>query len=76
MQNPSQPANLTETEIECLYLAAEGRRVDRISDILSLNSKHAEELLASAELKLGARNRLHAISIALSRGILRDRTGY
>jgi DNA-binding HTH domain-containing proteins len=76
MHNPSQPSNLTETEIECLYLAAEGRRGDAIGDVLSLNGKNAEELLASAELKLGARNRLHAISIALSRGILRDRTGY
>ncbi|MCL6708704.1 LuxR C-terminal-related transcriptional regulator [Pseudomonas sp. R2.Fl] len=67
--------NLTEMETECLYLVAEGRQGDEIGAVLSLDRKHTEDLLTSAAAKLGARNRLHAVSIALSRGILQDRNG-
>lgn len=78
MQNSSEALSawqydLTEDEIECLYLAAEGREAVEIGVFLSLDRTHAEDLLFSAQAKLGAKNRLHAVSLALTRGILTDR---
>ncbi len=59
---------LTLTEKACLLMIAEGRTPSEISAFLSLPELDVESLLAAAEKKLGANNRLHAVSIALLKG--------
>lgn len=61
-------AALTDTEVKCLTMVAEGKRVLDICNLLLLPEKEVEALLASAEAKLGARNRLHAVSMAMLTG--------
>jgi len=61
---------LTRMEIDCLKLAANGHRPSHIGQVLNVNENDIEVLLYGAERKLGARNRLHAIGIAVSQGLI------
>ncbi len=61
---------LTGSEIACLKLAANGFRAVEIGGKLNFDEKEVETLLSGAERKLGARNRLHAIGIAVSQGLI------
>ena len=61
---------LTSMEIDCLKLAANGHRSTHIGQELSVSEKEIEIILYCAERKLGARNRLHAIGIAVSQGLI------
>lgn len=61
-------AALTDAEMKCLTMVAEGKRVLDICNLLLLPETEVESLLASAEAKLGARNRLHAVSMAMLTG--------
>jgi LuxR family quorum-sensing transcriptional regulator LasR len=61
---------LTSMEIDCLKLAANGHRSGHIGQVLNVNETEIEILLSCAERKLGARNRLHAIGIAVSQGLI------
>jgi len=64
------PCDLSLTEKNCLQLVAEGRSVREVGDDLALSMADVEALLSVAEGKLGARNRLHAISVALRKGAI------
>jgi DNA-binding CsgD family transcriptional regulator len=57
-------------EIACLKQAANGLRAIEIGGKLDCDEKEVEILLSGAERKLGARNRLHAIGIAVSQGLI------
>jgi len=61
---------LTRMEIACLKLAANGFRSTEIGSELNTTDNEIEIQLSSAERKLGARNRLHAIGIAVSQGLI------
>jgi DNA-binding CsgD family transcriptional regulator len=61
---------LTRMEVACLRLAANGLRPLEIGSELNVTDKEIEDFLSSAERKLGARNRLHAIGIAVSQGLI------
>jgi DNA-binding CsgD family transcriptional regulator len=61
---------LTSMEIDCLKLAANGHRATQISRQLSVSEQDIEILLYCAERKLGAMNRLHAIGLAVSQGLI------
>jgi len=61
---------LTRMEVDCLRLAANGHRPGHISHVLNVSEKEADILLYCAEHKLGAKNRLHAIGIAVSQGLI------
>lgn len=61
---------LTRMEITCLKLAANGLRPVEIGNELNTTDEEIENHLTSAESKLGARNRLHAIGVAVSQGLI------
>lgn len=61
---------LTRSEKTCLSLVAEGMKSSAMCDLLELSAKEIEVLLFCAQRKLGADNLLHAVSIAMSRGII------
>lgn len=66
---PSGPKTaLTDAEVKCLTMVAEGKRPLDICNLLLLSEIEVEGLLSSAENKLGARNRLHAVSMAMLMG--------
>ena len=62
--------DLTHEEIACLKLVANGYRPGEIGSELKANEAEVDTILDSAERKLGARNRLHAIGIAVSQGLI------
>ncbi|MBL0370481.1 helix-turn-helix transcriptional regulator [Rhizobium sp. KVB221] len=61
---------LSRLELDCLKLAANGHRTNQIGSELNASEKEVEILLYCAERKLGAKNRLHAIGIAVSQGLI------
>ncbi len=62
------PSVLTNREKDILQLIADGHRVEDIGVTLSLSEAEIERLLKEAEQKLGASNRLHAVTIAVLHG--------
>lgn len=66
---PSGPRTaLTDAEVKCLTMLAEGKRPLDICNLLVLPETEVEGMLTSAERKLGASNRLHAVSMAILMG--------
>lgn len=61
---------LSRREIEVLMLAARGADSVEIADELTLSPATVKTHLRNAYKKLGARNRAHAVAIALQRGYL------
>ena len=59
---------LTSQEKDVLQMIAEGHVHEDISQTLSLSETEIEHLLEAAEEKLGAKNRLHAVTIAVLNG--------
>jgi len=59
---------LTSQEKDVLQLIAEGHSHEDISRTLTISEDEIEQLLGSAEEKLGAKNRLHAVTIAVLNG--------
>ncbi|GEO85326.1 hypothetical protein GCM10007920_07500 [Ciceribacter naphthalenivorans] len=59
---------LTEAEVKCLTMVAEGKRPLDICSLLLLSEIEVDSTLDSAERKLGARNRFHAVSVAMLMG--------
>lgn len=64
---PASPV-LSSCEKDILQMIAEGHRVDDIVATLGLSESDVEALLKTAEEKLGAQNRLHAVTIAVLNG--------
>jgi DNA-binding CsgD family transcriptional regulator len=62
--------DLSPSEKICLLMIAEGRPLSDIGVSLGLPDLAVEHLLSDTEKKLGAHNRLHAISLAMLRGHL------
>jgi LuxR family transcriptional regulator len=63
---------LTRRELECLTWAARGKTTSEIADLLHLSAETVEFHLSNAMVKLGARNRPHAVAIACVRGVIRE----
>lgn len=61
-------ADLSPPEKNCLQLIAEGHSLREIGLRLTLPTQDVEGLVMAAEVKLGASNRLHAISLAMLQG--------
>ena len=61
---------LTRMELIGLTLAANGYRIQEIGMRLNVSEREVETLLFCAERKLGARNRMHAITIAAGQGLI------
>lgn len=62
--------NLTEREKRYLSFVAVGKTAPDIAAIVGLPENEINGTLAEAQRKLGARNRLHAVSMALQHGLL------
>lgn len=67
------PPRLTPREIECLRLLAGGESTKRVAHRLAISIKTAQHHVANARKKLGARNSVHAVALAVAQGILGGR---
>lgn len=63
-------STLTSREIECLRLAALGRTVAETGEALGITSRTVEFHLKNVTEKLDATNKIHAVAIAVSRGLV------
>ena len=63
-------AMLSPREIEVLTWVARGKSAREIGRLLAISKRTADEHAGAAVRKLGARNRTHAVAIALSRGLI------
>ncbi len=64
---PPSP-KLTSREKDILQLIADGHRLEEIGLTLELPEPEIEQLMKTVEEKLGASNRLHAVTIAVLHG--------
>jgi two-component system response regulator DesR len=62
--------DLSRLELIGLTLVANGLPVPEIASRLSMSEADVEHILIEAERKLGASNRLHAITIAVKGGLI------
>ena len=62
--------DLTRLELIGLTLVANGLSVSEIASRLSVSEADVEQTLLESERKLGAGNRLHAITIAIQQGLI------
>lgn len=64
------PAGLTEREIDCIRLAANGHSDKAIANRLGIAASTAHEFIEKAKLRLHARTRAQMIALAVSFGII------
>lgn len=62
--------DLTRLELIGLTLVANGLDASEIASRLSASEAGIEQILLGAQRKLGASNRLHAITIAIQQGLI------
>lgn len=62
--------SLDRYELQALRLFARGRTADEIAVALNVRKGTAVYYLRVATRKLGARNRVHAVAIAVHRGLI------
>lgn len=68
--NTDNAYDLTRLELISLTLAANGFLEGEIATRLSVGEKDIEAALLDAVQKLGARNRLHAVAMAIREGLI------
>jgi len=61
---------LDPNELDALKLFANGRTADEIATALNVSKSMAQHYLRVAARKLGARNRVHAVAIAVRMGLV------
>ena len=62
---------LDENELKALRLFANGRTADEMAIALDMSKSAAQYYLRVAARKLGARNRVHAVAIAVELGLVK-----
>jgi DNA-binding CsgD family transcriptional regulator len=62
---------LHENELEALRLFANGKTPDEMAMALGLRKSVVQHCLRVAARKLGARNRVHAVAIAVKNGLVK-----
>ena len=62
---------LDDEELEALRLFANGRTADEMAMALGVSKSVAQHHLRVAARKLGARNRVHAVALAVSMGLIK-----
>jgi DNA-binding CsgD family transcriptional regulator len=67
----SPTEKLTSREIEIITWAARGKTYGEISVLLSISKDTAKDHMEHARSKLKAKNKTHAIAIALSSGLIK-----
>ena len=68
--NTTNAFDLTRMELIGLTLAANGLAASEIASRLSASEAEIEVALHDAAQKLGARNRVHAVTIAIRKGLI------
>ncbi len=63
--------SLDELEVEALRLFASGKTADEMAVALGTSKSMATHYLRVAARKLGARNRVHAVAIAVHKGLIK-----
>ena len=63
-------ARLSEQELAVLRQVALGRQTDEIAEVLFLSPHTIRSHVKNGMKKLGARNRTHAVAMALARGLI------
>lgn len=63
---------LAPIELACLADLAQGRSIRETCSRLSIDEEQWQNALDGAEMKLGARNRLHTVILALRLGLIED----
>ncbi len=66
---------LDKNEFEALKLFANGQSVPEIAALLGISESTANHHLRIAARKLGARNRVHAVAVAVSIGLVHPTGG-
>jgi DNA-binding CsgD family transcriptional regulator len=66
---------LEKNELEALTLFASGRSGDEMAVALGVSKSMAQHYLRVATRKLGARNRVHAVAIAVRDGLIMSSGG-
>ncbi len=61
---------MTQRELDCLKLTANGYTSEEIAVILGLSVHTANQYLTKVTLKLNALNRVHAVAKALRLGLI------
>jgi DNA-binding CsgD family transcriptional regulator len=69
-EGPRRGARLSDQEVAVLREVALGRRTDEIATRLFLSPHTVRSHVKNGLKKLGARNRTHAVAIALARGLI------
>lgn len=67
---PTTAISLTEREKECILWAAEGKTGGEIADILNISERTVTFHLQNAGQKMGVTSRQHAVSRAISMGLI------
>ncbi|MGN6460837.1 MAG: response regulator transcription factor [Pseudolabrys sp.] len=62
---------LDATELAALTLFANGRSAEEIAQSLSLSKSMVQHHLRVATRKLGGRNRIHAVALAVEAGLVK-----
>ena len=62
---------LDDNELEALTLFANGKSADEIAAALNVSQGMAHHYLRVAARKLGARNRVHAVAVAVRNGLVK-----
>lgn len=68
--NTTNAFDLTRLELIGLTLAANGLAASEIGSRLSVSEAEIDAALSDAAQKLGARNRVHAVTIAIRKGLI------
>jgi len=64
--------SLDDIELKALKLFASGRTADEMAIALGMSRSAAQYYLRLAARKLGARNRVHAVAIAVELGLVKS----
>jgi LuxR family transcriptional regulator len=65
---------LEAVELEALALFASGKSAEEIAITLGVSKSMAMHYLRVAARKLGARNRVHAVAIAVRKGLIKPKS--
>ena len=67
---PEQPALLTRTQEDILWMIARGCPTKEIAETLSISPRKVNEHVSDLLVRLDAKNRAHAVTIAVQKGII------
>jgi len=67
---PEQPALLTRTQEDILWMVAQGCKNSEIAETLSVSPRKVEKHVSDLLVRLDAKNRAHAVTIAVRKGII------